>query len=482
MSGTCRCKSHPLLALQAHPWPPPVSSVAPRLVAGSARSGPPVAHRLAGPLSKMLLTAVLMAACGAERPSGVLVGQSPHFRLYVSPRADVPAGLEGEAALTALERNWADVATLLPLPDGRIDYYWLHASEGSSCGEGMALAGCALPGPVVISRVLPDQHELNHAYFELLGRVVPIPLLAEGAAEAIGCGQGATVPLADNVRWQDVVALTPKSPGSDALYGQGALLVRHLIRTRGSAAFISYYKQAPVIRNLARFADNFARFWQMSLDDAWSAMKAPGPGDSTVSTALCPCSLPPLPIDGVGALVNDPGTTPYWVVPDVAGKTIAFHSPVGKGLRIFDCLGTRSDAGGSGGAQVGLARLAADREAYVSAPVDRAVAGNFISDTCAEAAPFTVPAGIVDHEIDVRVSRSTASSADVYLLLQAPPGASTLTAWHGAVSACATCAFDTPDCQPGSSVSARGTYYVRLPLSDVPSNSADVTFNALLIR
>jgi hypothetical protein len=237
-----------------------------------------------------LLAFVTVGACSPQLP-GLLVGESTHFRLYVSPGAYVPAGWDGEAGLVALETNWTDTATLLPLSAGKIEYHWVAVDElTASCTE--YVAGCEFEGPIVVAYDLPDQHELDHAYMELMTKTHdnPIPLVTEGYAEAIGCGQGSGALLIDPTRWQDLVALPEATADFQAEGGvQGALLVRYLIRNWGADRFVAYYAQATKLRDPALFADDFQRFWGMSLDAAWAAMKTVAPGENIYDGSLCPC-------------------------------------------------------------------------------------------------------------------------------------------------------------------------------------------------
>ena len=418
-----------------------------------------------------LLAVTLSCAC-RELP-GVFVGESTHFRLYVSSGVEVPPGLEGEKALTALETNWTDTATLLPLDArrsvGKIEYRWVVPGDLSSACE-PGVGGCELEGPIVVALELPFQHELNHAYMELITgtNAHPVPLLTEGIASAIGCGQGFGARLDDPTRWQELIAGNPRDEGfARDGYPQGALLVRYLIRTRGIDAFIAYYEQAPKVRTPALFADNFQRFWGMSIDAVWSAMKTMDPGESLGDTSLCPCSLPSPPLDQ--PLADDPATTPYWTIPDARGKTIALQAGPSHIIRNFDCLGQRFD--GPGASPVALVRLGAGVRGYVLAPLAGATVGDFISDTCEGAEPFAVPSDLMGLGLGVQVDRSLAAARWVYLQLQAPPGATTLSVPSAAVSACATCAFDTPTCPAGVALSPQGTTYVRLPLT--PSTGSD---------
>jgi hypothetical protein len=281
-----------------------------------------------------------------------LVGESAHFRLYVSPSVQVPPGFEGDKGLIALETNWADMATLLPLTTGKIEYHWVVSGEvPNACEPGAR--GCELNGAIVVAVDLPFQHELNHAYMELTTGTngKPVPLLTEGFAEGIGCGQR-TGPsgiagtsgtlLSDPTPWQNLItgvgtSVSFRTEG----YPEGALLVRYLIRTRGADAFVAYYEQAPEVRDPGLFADNFQRFWGMSIDAAWSAMKIVGPGENTYDSPLCPCSLPSIPLDQ--QLAVDPATTPYWTIPGATGSTVALQGAPNFIVHDFDCLGQRFD-------------------------------------------------------------------------------------------------------------------------------------------
>jgi hypothetical protein len=430
-------------------------------------------------MSKFVRAGALVAvtaacACSPQLP-GVLVGESAHFRLYVSPGAYVSPGPEGEGGLTALEANWTDTATLLPLTGGKIEYHWVAVDElASACTADVG--GCEQEGPIVVAYELPDQHELDHAYMELMTHTHdnPVTLVTEGYAESIGCGQGNGDLLIDPTRWQDLVALTEVAPEfeNEGLI-EGALLVRYLIRNWGGDKFVAYYAQATKARDPALFADNFQRFWGISIDAAWSAMKTVLPGENIFDSSLCPCSLTPLPLDQT--LPDDPATAPYWTIPQGTDETIVLEGAPSYKVDDFDCLGQRFDGGG--GAGTVLARLGAGIRGYVLSPLTSTTTGNFVSDTCADAEPFTVPAGgLSSLGLAVQVDRSTAASDVVYLQLQAPAGSTTLSVPQGMiVNSCASCAFGTPACPPGGTVSPTGTTYVQLTLALAFGSSAQVT-------
>ncbi len=220
-------------------------------------------QRVVSPAMRSGLAAV---GCGGNPPA-VFVGESQHFRLYVDPALmPLPAAFAGDNALAALETQWSDVATMLDMPDGKIIYYWYTpehvgmpaATPGRRMHEGSDME--------IDAPLLPDAHELNHAYTYLRSPRRPIPFLAEGMAEAIGCGREQPLPAAPNADWRTAAA----GVASADVYGEGGLLVRHLIRTQGIDAFLRYYEQSPERRDPALFGANFESFWGMPLDDVWT--------------------------------------------------------------------------------------------------------------------------------------------------------------------------------------------------------------------
>ena len=426
-----------------------------------------------------LVALSLSLGCGGQS-ADTLVGQSAHFRLYVSPGVAQGSTPDGERALAALEANWNDMSTLLPLRAGTIDYHWVTAAELSSvCGE--PAGGCEQEGPVVFAVGVPVQHELNHAYVELItgSHAPPVPLLTEGFASAIGCGDGLGVQKGTTARWQDLVALPEANPRFDAEgYAAGALLVRYLIRSRGMDAFVAYYAQAPKVRDPAEFADDFQRFWGTTLDAAWAAMNTVGPGTSLGDTPLCPCSLGPLPLGR--SLADDPASPPYWTIPDAGGATIAMSPLVGGVFDDFDCLGQTFD--GSGAAAAGLVRLGPGARGYVLGPLASATTGHFVSDTCEAAELFEVPAAAAALGLAVQVDRSSAAANLVYLRLQPPAGTTNLIVPFGTIAACETCAFDTPACAPDAPIAAGVPIYVQLPLTVQKDSAAQVTSTTILFQ
>ena len=189
--------------------------------------------------------------------------------------------------------------------------------------------------------------------------------------------------------------------------------------------------------------------------------------------------MPQLVVDGSAPLDSDMAHVPYWTVPDVMGRTIALQSPIGSAVDVIDCQGNKSDI--VAGGQAALARL--DTPSYVLAPLVSAVSGAYISDTCEGAALYAVPAAIVNGELDLRVGRSTVTSTDLYLQLQAPASTTTVSILSGTMSTCASCAFDTVSCQQtGHSSPIQGTFYVKIPFGSSafnPSDGANTVFNAL---
>ena len=268
----------------------------------------------------------LAGGCGPPPIPGVMVGESAHFRLFVDPNFDLapPAAyMQGPEGLAALETDWADKRTMLGMPEGRkIDYHLLSVDHIASACDGEAESGCELQDKLAIAApYLPYQHELMHAYMELLAPgALPIPLVVEGAAQSIGCGTQEGTDLTYSVPWQQAVTETSVDSRQD-VYQEGGLLARYLIRTEGIGAFVRYYGQAPRRRDPALFAENFFNFWNMSIDDVWAAMHVVEPGAATTDASICPCSLPALPTGGQ-PIANDLDTNPYWTLPNAPGGSV----------------------------------------------------------------------------------------------------------------------------------------------------------------
>ena len=119
---------------------------------------------------------------------------------------------------------------------------------------------------------------------------------------------------------------------------QGGLFARYLIRTQGIDAFVRYYQQAPGRRDPALFAANFSAFWNLNIDDAWTAMHTVRPGAGTIDSEICPCSLSALPTDGQPP-DSDLARHPYWLLPDTGGASLALVAPTGGAFFVSDCEG-----------------------------------------------------------------------------------------------------------------------------------------------
>jgi hypothetical protein len=403
----------------------------------------------------------LAAGCGQPPIPGVMVGESAHFRLFVDPNFDLapPAAyMQGADGLAALETDWADKQTMLGMPEGRkIDYHLLGADHIVAACDGEAESGCELEDKLEIAApYLPYQHELMHAYMELLAPgALPIPLVVEGAAQSIGCGTQEGTDLTYNVPWQQAVTETSVDSRQD-VYGEGGLLARYLIRTEGIDPFVRYYRQAPRRRDPALFAENFFNFWNMSIDDVWAAMHVVEPGAATTDASICPCSLPALPTGGE-PIANDPDTNPYWTLPNAPGGSVGLSAgPLPQGPSPYDgdevlfqdCQGTAPLFGGSSTA---LIQLPSDgRRRYLLAPVASSTVADYLSETCAGTVPFPLPTGFLgagQSVLQTIARQTTAAGITLYLQIEIP-SATHVTTYGPADELCASCAFDQGPCQP----------------------------------
>ncbi|HEX3901206.1 MAG TPA: hypothetical protein VH853_00040 [Polyangia bacterium] len=419
-----------------------------------------------------LLLLLAASACGRSVP-GVLVGETAHFRLYVDPAVDpssVPSYMLGDDGLAALETDWADKQSMLGMPEGpKIDYHLLSlGSIAGACGSADD-EGCEWEGSLEIDAIsLPNQHELMHAYMALLSSgYFPLPLIAEGTAQAIGCNRADGWPFFNEMSWEQAVMEVPAA--DEEVYGQGGLLTRYLIRTQGIDAFVRYYRQAPAQRDPALFAANFAAFWNMSIDDVWAAVHTIPPASDGTDQTICPCSLPPLPTDGQ-PIPNDQATAPYWTLPDTMGDPLALASSTG--LSVWECQGALNPGG-----EVVLFQPPPDgRRRYVTNPIDSATVGPYLTDSCTASAPIAIPAPLPIGSgsfLQVSAAQATNVPTEAYLQIQAPvavhlqvlietPSSTQLT------EVCDSCAFDQGACQPvavgAGQELAPGTSYLRLTL------------------
>jgi hypothetical protein len=429
-------------------------------------------------LPLLAVAAGALVACGRSPPAARFVGESAHFRLYIDRDLTVAPALDGENGLAALETAWSDTHTMLKMPDGKITYYWLTYDHiPAACGtpdEGACFWDENLE---IDSATLPNPHELNHAFMHLRQQRKPIPFLAEGIADAIGCEFQSPMNVGD-MPWQPLVA----SPRSLDLYIQGAAFVRHLIRRFGIDELLRYYEQSPERRDPALFAANFASFWGLTVDEIWSEIHdhpvtQPFIGD----TKICPCSLPPVPTDG--PVVTDRARAPYWTLPPLAGQTLALTAGTGGDqVSVQDCAGVQTPIR-SKGVLARFDETTAPR--YVLPPIATATVGPYVSEDCAVTAPYTI--GPVfkggGHYLHVAVSPPASEKVTVYLQF------TTAVPWPvmgGLDAICDSCGFDPDACPPFSAQSpqtAEGTFYARKTLyRPVADPRTDDAFISIPIR
>ena len=417
-----------------------------------------------------LLLLLLLSACQPATP-GVLVGESPHFRLFVDAAlGPLPDDSQVSSDLAALETDWSDKATMLKMPEGKISYHLLTADHiGEACGftefAATTSVGCEQSDPPEIDAgYLPFQHELIHAYLALLspgGR--QIPFIAEGVAQALGCDVSNGTTYAYEVPWQKAVIEVPGAVENDDDV-EGGLFARYLIRTYGIDRYVSYYRQAPDLRDVALFATNFEAFWNVSLDETWSAMHV-SPNGASTDQAICPCSLPST--TSAAQLASAPlSTAPYWTLPDLDGESVALETPPDQQVLVQDCQGVAPSLTSNGNGSLLVARLASTAGLYAQAPLSSMSAGQYVADTCAAAAPYSLPADVLAGAgiLSIVTDRPATAGAAQYMQIQIPAAAHI--SFNSFIEICDSCAFDTGSCQRATTspttVAVQGTFFVKL--------------------
>ena len=218
-------------------------------------------------------------------------------------------------------------------------------------------------------------------------------------------------------------------------YDQGGLFARYLIRTQGIDAWVRYYRQAPERRDPALFAANFSAFWNMNIDDVWTAMHAVVPAP--------PPRTRDLPLLAAGAADRRPTGRqrcrrhPYWCcrtpgarpwrssrppagaffVSDCAG--IAPFASGGSTLQTSDSLGPVAHRRGDRVRSVSVRR--AERSHYIiSAPITSASVGRYIADSCDATVPYQLPTDFLDGsgELSIIVDQTTVGAVTKYVQVQ----------------------------------------------------------------
>jgi hypothetical protein len=339
------------------------------------------------------------------------------------------------------------------MPEGSVDYYLLSsAAVVDRCGGNGDVAACEQDLTVFTTRAA-DQHELNHAYMELHSRRRPAPLVLEGIANAIGCGETGTT--AQGFRavedWREVVNYASYAD----VYAPGRELVRHLILTQGIDRFVGYYLQAPDTRDPATFADNFVSYWGLDIDAVWAAMQvAQPPWGPTDVLPICPCSLPAWPTSpasaasGAATAIARSPTSPYWTWPALNGDTAVWAGNLGS-VVIRDC--PEQNLAPVSAANLIFARL--EGALYVQASAAMVGRDHYLSDSCAGAQVYTLPTAVLSAPggatLSMALSRPRGAATTVYLSLEASSPVTLLSgSGAGTLSLCSSCEVGTSLCQP----------------------------------
>ena len=399
--------------------------------------------------------ALAAIACGGNPPAEY-VGESAHFRLFVDPALmPLPPAFAGDNALAALETEWDDVATMLHMPDGKITYYWYTPGHIAIACDDTTEGGCTKEEQMEIDApLLPDAHELNHAYTYLRSPRRPIPFLAEGMAEAIGCGY--ELPIAASfadIDWRQAVV----EVRSDGVYGLGGLFVREMIRRYGIDEFLRYYEQSPERRDPALFAANFETFWGVRLDDLWTEFTTIQAGVPWVDQKICPCSLPPVaPGDEIASA---PARAPYWTLPDVGDATLVFTAARYQAVSVRSCAGDTFPLQG----KTVMQHLGSGGGWYVMPTLAAVQVGDFVAPTCADAERYTLESDVLVGNPRLSVTLPATEGTTVYIAIDLPVALDMKVS--GAAVICDSCDFDKPECAPGGRPLATpisGTFYARM--------------------
>ena len=221
----------------------------------------------------------LAAGCGdsvASFPAlpGTLVGESAHFRLFVSPEfpiSSVPAYLQGKRWPRRARGRLGRQADDAEVPEGqrKIDYHLL-TYEQITAGCLQDASGCELDETLQIATII-CRTNMSYACVHAARRARGRPCHSMVAGSRRGDRMrpaGWRLPDGRRSPWEQAVMSSND---------QGGLFARYLIRTQGIDAFVRYYQQAPGRRDPALFAANFSAFWNLNIDDAWTAMHTVGP-------------------------------------------------------------------------------------------------------------------------------------------------------------------------------------------------------------
>jgi hypothetical protein len=197
------------------------------------------------------------AACGPDLPERMWRSENVRYFSRAGDDSVCPAVLD------QLEEHGAVIADVFAIERTPVSYYkFENGDDFDQNAECPAGAGACAPNATVRAADSFNRHELIHAYLAPYGR--PPALLAEGTAVALSC---ARYPRPTG-SWRDAYGADRLSP---QLNGAGGWLVGYLLRMFRATWLINLYGSVQINATADEFAQVFADFYSMSLDDVWAS-------------------------------------------------------------------------------------------------------------------------------------------------------------------------------------------------------------------
>jgi len=402
----------------------------------------------------------------SQRDLPPIQASSAHFHYHARSPDDVQSDI-----LDRLERNRADFYQFMGLADESITDYYYFADETDLIKN----APCTLPRSDCTLRhsayaSIPfHEHEIIHTYMAGVG--APSAPILEGVAESVGCIRSAGADYnGSELDWRVAVSNYPSADST--LYAGDQRFVTQLMNQMSVAKTVEYYRQDLFTLDPAQFALAFEHFWNLRIDDVWSA--AVGSGAPGPFLPICPCAVNSVAIDSTETSVAHPNDADYRPMPLDSGPLTIEFSTNGY-IDVQNCRRDTPSMQVLQQSRLGRSTLVLqpDQEQYFltfeNSGTERFTASRNLSlqPTCSGLSTFSAVAGA--SQLGVAAPRSGGPNWFIGVSAAAPMRVERIDAGTGALTICSDCSLT--NCQSLDSLGATASVGGGMVIQFTPDSS-----------